>query len=97
MTSPLRDPPAGSAVVPAGTDAETAIGAELSDLERLGGRSRARTVLAVMGPAFVACIAYIDPGNFATNITAGSTYGYMLVWVLVSANLMAMLIQNLSL
>ncbi|MSX02036.1 MAG: Mn(2+) uptake NRAMP transporter MntH [Actinobacteria bacterium] len=55
-----------------------------------------RTVLAMLGPAFVACIAYIDPGNFATNIGAGSQYGYLLVWVLVSANLMAMLIQNLS-
>ena len=50
----------------------------------------------MLGPAFVACIAYIDPGNFATNISAGSTFGYLLVWVLVSANLMAMLIQNLS-
>jgi len=55
-----------------------------------------RTMLAMLGPAFVACIAYIDPGNFATNISAGSTFGYLLVWVLVSANLMAMLIQNLS-
>jgi manganese transport protein len=49
-----------------------------------------------MGPAFVACIAYLDPGNFATNIAGGATYGYMLLWVLLAANLMAMLIQNLS-
>ena len=41
-------------------------------------------------------IAYVDPGNFATNITAGSTYGYMLVWVVIASNLMAMLIQYLS-
>ncbi len=52
--------------------------------------------LALIGPAFVACIAYVDPGNFATNIAGGSKYGYMLLWVLLSANLMAMLIQNLS-
>jgi len=52
--------------------------------------------LAMLGPAFVACIAYVDPGNFATNIAGGSKYGYMLLWVLLGANLMAMLIQNLS-
>ncbi|MEU4623410.1 Nramp family divalent metal transporter [Actinoplanes sp. NPDC023801] len=48
------------------------------------------------GPAFVAAIAYADPGNFATNFTAGATSGYLLVWVIVTANLMAMLIQSLS-
>jgi manganese transport protein len=47
-------------------------------------------------PAFVAAVAYVDPGNFATNVTAGSTYGYLLLWVLVVSNLMAMLIQYLS-
>ncbi|HEY5978844.1 MAG TPA: Nramp family divalent metal transporter [Microlunatus sp.] len=52
--------------------------------------------LALLGPAFVAAIAYIDPGNFATNITAGSGFGYLLIWVLVVSNLMAMLIQYLS-
>ena len=61
---------------------------------RGGGGRGAR--LALIGPAFVACIAYVDPGNFATNIAGGSKYGYMLLWVLLSANLMAMLIQNLS-
>ncbi len=95
MTPQLSDE-TGAQPLPAGLDPETALQSELSDLERLRGRGRLRTVLAVMGPAFVACIAYIDPGNFATNISAGSTYGYLLVWVLVSANLMAMLIQNLS-
>ena len=50
----------------------------------------------MIGPAFVACIAYVDPGNFATNIAGGAKYGYMLLWVLLAANLMAMLIQNLS-
>ena len=55
-----------------------------------------RGTLALLGPAFVACIAYVDPGNFATNIAGGAKYGYLLLWVLLSANLMAMLIQNLS-
>ena len=50
----------------------------------------------MLGPAFVACIAYVDPGNFATNIAGGAKYGYLLLWVLLAANLMAMLIQNLS-
>jgi len=63
-------------------------------------RSRAvafvRGPLPLLGPAFVAAIAYIDPGNFATNITAGSRFGYLLVWVVVVSNLMAMLIQYLS-
>jgi manganese transport protein len=62
---------------------------------RLGGGGL-KTRLALLGPAFVACIAYVDPGNFATNIAGGSKYGYMLLWVLLGANLMAMLIQNLS-
>src|SRR5438105_12030569 len=49
-----------------------------------------------LGPAFIACVAYIDPGNFATNIAGGSKYGYTLLWVIVASNLMAMLIQTLS-
>ncbi|MEI5676607.1 MULTISPECIES: Nramp family divalent metal transporter [unclassified Nocardioides] len=52
--------------------------------------------LPLLGPAFVTAIAYVDPGNFATNLSAGSTYGYLLVWVVVASNLMAMLIQYLS-
>ena len=70
MTTPLREEADGEPL-PRGSDPESAVLPELSDLERLSGRGRARTVLAIMGPAFVACIAYIDPGNFATNITAG--------------------------
>ena len=58
-------------------------------------RTRFR-ILPFLGPAFIACIAYIDPGNFATNIAAGSKFGYMLLWVVVAANLMAMVIQTLS-
>ena len=67
-----------------------------SDLQRLRRRGRLRTALGVLGPAFVACIAYVDPGNFATNIAGGAQFGYLLLWVLLAANLMAMLIQNLS-
>jgi manganese transport protein len=53
-------------------------------------------ILPFLGPAFIACVAYIDPGNFATNIAGGSKFGYTLVWVIVASNLMAMLIQTLS-
>ncbi|HEX3750439.1 MAG TPA: Nramp family divalent metal transporter [Streptosporangiaceae bacterium] len=59
-------------------------------------RGRLRGVLALLGPAFVASVAYIDPGNFATNFTAGAKFGYALAWVIVLANLMAMLVQYLS-
>lgn len=52
--------------------------------------------LLLLGPAFIAAIGYIDPGNFATNIEAGASYGYQLLWVILAANLMAMLIQYLS-
>jgi manganese transport protein len=50
----------------------------------------------LVGPAFVAAIAYVDPGNFATNFTAGAEYGYLLLWVIVLANGMAMFVQSLS-
>ena len=50
----------------------------------------------LLGPAFVAAIAYVDPGNVAANLTAGARFGYLLVWVLVLANLMAVLVQHLS-
>src|SRR5436190_8185717 len=60
---------------------------------RGGGRFR---ILPFLGPAFIAAVAYIDPGNFATNIAGGSKFGYTLVWVIVASNLMAMLIQTLS-
>ena len=50
----------------------------------------------LLGPAFVAAVAYVDPGNVAANLTAGANYGYLLVWVLVVANVMAVLVQYLS-
>src|SRR3954449_4013665 len=59
-------------------------------------RATRRRRLALFGPAFVAAIAYVDPGNFATNVSAGARYGYLLLWVIVSANLMAMFVQSLS-
>jgi manganese transport protein len=60
------------------------------------GRGRFRGPLRLLGPGFVAAIAYVDPGNFATNISAGARYGYALVWVIVAANFMAVLVQYLS-
>ena len=66
--------------------------------EILAGRGRGPLHSAVLlaGPAVVASIAYMDPGNFATNIQAGSQYGYALLWVVLAANLVAMLFQGLS-
>lgn len=65
--------------------------------EALAGRGSAlRTAIAVSGPAVIASVAYMDPGNFATNIQAGSAYGYSLLWVVVVANLIAMLFQAMS-
>jgi manganese transport protein len=55
-----------------------------------------RTGLLLMGPAFVASFAYVDPGNFATNVQAGARYGYLLLWVVLLANVVAMLLQYLS-
>ena len=63
----------------------------------LDGRTQGlKKLLPFIGPAFIACVAYIDPGNYATNIQGGSAFGYNLLWVIVLANLMAMLIQTLS-
>ncbi len=67
--------------------------------EVLSGKSKKgffARLLPFLGPAFIACVAYVDPGNFATNIQGGAKFGYMLLWVIVASNLMAMLIQTLS-
>jgi manganese transport protein len=61
-----------------------------------GERKGLRGLWPFLGPAFIAAVAYIDPGNFATNIAGGAKYGYMLLWVVLAANLMAMLVQTLS-
>jgi manganese transport protein len=66
--------------------------AELSN----SGRWTLRRALPFLGPAFIAAVAYVDPGNFATNIQAGSAYGYTLLWVILAANLIAILLQTLS-
>jgi NRAMP (natural resistance-associated macrophage protein) metal ion transporters len=68
----------------------------VSALQLLRSRGRLRGVIALLGPAFVAAVAYIDPGNFATNFSAGAKFGYGLLWVIVAANLMAMVVQYLS-
>ena len=61
-----------------------------------GERRGLRGVWPFLGPAFIACVAYVDPGNFATNMAGGAKFGYLLLWVIVAANLMAMLIQSMS-
>jgi len=79
-------PPAEAAAVPL----------HVSPLRRIRDRGAVRGVVGMLGPAFVAAVAYIDPGNFATNIAGGAKYGYLLLWVIVAANLVAMLVQYLS-
>jgi manganese transport protein len=85
---------------PTMTETRSAVSAppesDRSPLEEMRARGRVRGVVGLLGPAFVAAVAYIDPGNFATNIAGGAKYGYMLLWVIVAANLMAMLVQYLS-
>ena len=61
-----------------------------------GDRRGIRKVWPFLGPAFVAAVAYVDPGNFATNISGGAQFGYLLLWVILCSNLMAMLIQSMS-
>ena len=67
-----------------------------SELQRLKAKGRLRYFFALFGAAFVAAVAYVDPGNFATNVAGGAEFGYMLLWTVLAANLMAMLIQFLS-
>ncbi len=64
-------------------------------LARRASRGASR-VWPFLGPAFIAAVAYIDPGNFATNIAGGAKFGYLLLWVVLSANLVAMLVQTQS-
>jgi manganese transport protein len=85
----VADPTAASKA----SDARVASAAEDA---LIGKTTGTRRFLPFLGPAFIAAVAYMDPGNFATNIQGGSQFGYLLVWVVVTANLMAMLIQILS-
>jgi manganese transport protein len=91
-TAPIETAPAAIAL-PDGADIGPPV---ISPLQRIRARGRIRGRLAMLGPAFVAAVAYIDPGNFATNITGGAKYGFLLVWVILVANAMAMLVQYLS-
>src|SRR3984893_17847583 len=91
--------PDGSAswdVAMSGPDSLTARSVATAREVLAGRRSGVSAHLAFVGPAVVASIAYIDPGNFATNIQAGAKYGYELLWVVLTANLIAMLFQALS-
>src|SRR5215467_1783121 len=73
------------------------VGVRAAARAALDGRTRGiKAILPFLGPAFIACVAYIDPGNFATNIQGGSAFGYNLLWVIALANLMAMLLQTMS-
>jgi len=84
--------PAGATLAAAAAD----VPVPLAGLAALRSRGRLRGAVALLGPAFVAAVAYVDPGNFATNIAAGARHGYALAWVVVAANVMAMLVQYLS-
>ncbi len=94
MTTPPRKqpPPPGAAEALPG-DALVLRAAEES---LAGRRSGLRRFTPFLGPAFIAAVAYIDPGNFATNMAAGAEYGFLLVWVILAAVLMSMVIQSLS-
>lgn len=84
---------AGSAAI---TGDQPAAIVQLSALRLLRSRGRLRGIVALLGPAFVVAVAYTDPGNFATDFSAGAASGYALAWAVVVANLMAMLVQYLS-
>jgi manganese transport protein len=77
------------------TAAGAAIGGQVT-LRQVQARGRVRSVTALLGPAFVASVAYVDPGNFATNFAGGAEHGYELAWVIMMASLMAMLVQYLT-
>jgi manganese transport protein len=85
----------GAGSAPARGDERT-LSAAAAVLEGSSKVSWHRRLLPFLGPAFIASVAYVDPGNFATNIQGGAQYGYMLLWVIVASNLMAMLTQALS-
>ena len=96
VRAPLHEPALEGAAADGGSVALRDGVAVRSPLEELLAKGRLRATLAMLGPAFVASIAYVDPGNFATNIQGGAKFGYLLLWVVLLANLVAMLIQYLS-
>jgi len=87
----LRDQPGVEDVLPG----EAAV-AEAARHSLEGRRRGLRGLWPFLGPAFIAAVAYIDPGNFATNISGGAQFGYLLLWVVLAANLIAMLVQTQS-
>jgi len=92
---PPPPPPSGGATVEDVLPGEAAVAAAAR--RSLDGHSRGASRLwPFLGPAFVAAVAYIDPGNFATNIAGGAKFGYLLLWVVLAANLIAMLVQTQS-
>ena len=89
-------PPVNESAIPLGLSGAT-LQTELAARDALDGRRKGvRAFLPFAGPAIVASVSYMDPGNFATNIQAGSTYGYELLWVVLAASLVAMLFQAMS-
>lgn len=88
-------PPPPPTATPEGTAGAVALPSP-TKLQQIRSRRGLKGILPLLGPAFVAAIAYVDPGNFATNIDGGASYGYTLLWVILVANLMGMLIQTLS-
>ncbi len=89
----MTDPGLGAPVRPG--DIKT-VDAAIDVLDGQSSRRGLGRLWPFLGPAFIACVAYIDPGNFATNIQAGSQFGYRLIWVVIASNLMALLVQALS-
>jgi manganese transport protein len=86
-----------TALEAAAADGSTAVAVDSrSPWQRQVARGRIRLGVSMLGPAFVAAVAYVDPGNFATNLQGGAKFGYALLWVVLAANLMAMLVQYLS-
>ena len=79
-----------------GTPADRTRSSAIDVLDGSVRKGRLRRLLPFLGPAFIASIAYMDPGNFATNISGGAQFGFMLLWVILVSNLIAMLIQTLS-
>jgi manganese transport protein len=95
---PRRGPVVPGSLVVGAEDALPGEAAVLRAAERsLSGERRGLSRLTpFLGPAFIAAVAYVDPGNFATNMASGAKFGYLLLWVVLTANLMAMLIQSMS-
>jgi manganese transport protein len=96
MTPP---PPVSAPVEEAADGGAGALAAPVpprATFKQIRARRGLRGVLPLLGPAFVAAIAYVDPGNFATNIAGGASHGYVLLWVVLAANLIGMLVQTLS-